>query len=494
MAKLAGREPCVCRGSKAVLDLSRMTRRIAVYGGAFDPPHLAHLFTITYLLSRADVDLVWLVPTGQHVFGKKMAPLPVRTELLHAVIDAQGWSERVQVLDIESETDGPSRTFDTLSMLQNRYSEDRFHLVVGADNLTERSRWYRFDDIVQTWTLIVLGRPGHEQALNECRFEDWCSVGPTLPSISSTEVRKGLSRSSPADILKWIPDSITTQVSSLYSAKLEPALDVAIYGQGALGRSLKAALVNAGCQVSTWNRTDRNHSDFTGFPIKAMPGSVWVICVRDDAIQAVCEQLVAAVPSDDKPIVLHCAGRLGSAVLKPFDELGCVTGVFHPLQAVRGRAGDLEGSWCVGHGDTMAVETGRQLASLVGAHFVERSTGEPAAYHAAAVIAANFATTLLHTGIEIFESFGISQSDSQAMLHQLVVGTVDNMRQERPRDALTGPFARKDFETIQAHVSVLASDYPDAVPVYQALALKTASMRGWSSDEIACLLGILART
>jgi len=449
------------------------------------------LFTITYLLGRDDIDLVWLVPTGQHVFGKTMTPLTVRVELLQAAINAQGWSDRVQVVQEESETDGPSRTFDTLTALQDRFNRDRFLLVLGADNLTERDRWYRFEELVQRWRVIVLGRPGHEKAIDECRSEDWCSVGPTLPSISSTSVRRALSHGQNSEILKWVPDSIRTQVSALYEDTSGGHLHISIYGLGSLGKSLSYALTNAGSKVTTWNRTDRGHSDFAGLPIKAMPGSVWLICVRDDAIESVCKQLAETIPHTQKPIVLHCAGRLGSDVLKAFADRGCATGVFHPLQAVRGRADDLQNSWCVGHGQELAVKMGRQIAGLVGAHFVVRPSGEPAAYHAAAVLAANFTTTLLDTGIDIFESFGISASDGQAMLHQLVAGTVDNMTKIRPRDALTGPFARKDFKTIEAHIRVLKTSFDDVLPVYEALALKTASMRNWSSEEMNRLRAIL---
>ncbi len=166
--------------------------RIALYGGAFNPPHLAHVFTVTYLLGRADVDGVWLLPTADHVFGKALAPFADRVRWLERVVDGLSWRDRVRVSGVEAEREGPSRTFDTLTHLSERHPEHSFVWVMGADNLTESHRWYRFQDLVARWPVIVLGRPGHEAALAERVGEPWCRPGPALPSISSTQVRAAL--------------------------------------------------------------------------------------------------------------------------------------------------------------------------------------------------------------------------------------------------------------------------------------------------------------
>ena len=113
---------------------------IAVYGGAFDPPHLAHVFTVSYLLSRADIDEVWLLPTAAHVFGKEMRPFAQRVDMLNVLINHLGWDESVKVSSVEEKRDGPSRTFDTLNALSDANPNSNFVWVMGADNLTERHR------------------------------------------------------------------------------------------------------------------------------------------------------------------------------------------------------------------------------------------------------------------------------------------------------------------------------------------------------------------
>ncbi|MCA9559698.1 MAG: nicotinate (nicotinamide) nucleotide adenylyltransferase, partial [Myxococcales bacterium] len=153
-------------------------RRIACYGGAFDPPHLAHVFALTWLLTRDDVESVWLVPTADHVFGKRMAPFAERVAMLEAIVGRLG-SDRVRVCEIEAGREGPSRTYDTLEALEAAHPGHAFCWVIGADNLTESHRWHRFDDLVARWPLIVLGRPGHEAALAAAASAPWCLPGPT---------------------------------------------------------------------------------------------------------------------------------------------------------------------------------------------------------------------------------------------------------------------------------------------------------------------------
>ena len=119
--------------------MTQIAPRVALYGGAFDPPHLAHVFTLTWLLQLADVDEIWVLPAASHVFGKRMSPFEARLAMLQAVLDALG-SPRIRICTIETELPGTGRTFDTLSALQARHPDHAFRLVLGADNLSEADR------------------------------------------------------------------------------------------------------------------------------------------------------------------------------------------------------------------------------------------------------------------------------------------------------------------------------------------------------------------
>ena len=237
--------------------------RVAIYGGAFNPPHQSHVFAITYLLTRSDFDHVLVMPTSDHVFGKDMAPLQHRIEWLNTIIDELDWSDRVTVSDFEGTRPGPSRTFDTLESLSAAYPECDFSWVIGSDNLTESHRWHRFEDLVQRWSMVVFERVGHERALAERAHESWCVPGPCLPSVSSTELRAALrGRSDPA-LLRWIPMSILKAVKREYRPmeETEPLVGpVAIYGMGRMGQTWAEVLRHAHIDVQPWNRSTSEHS------------------------------------------------------------------------------------------------------------------------------------------------------------------------------------------------------------------------------------------
>ena len=369
--------------------------QVAIYGGAFNPPHLAHVFTFTYLLGRSDVDEVWLIPTAAHVFGKTLAPLEDRMMLLSTIVDSYGWSDRVRILDIEGRRDGPSRTFDTLTELSAAHPTHRFRWVIGADNLTERHRWYRFDDLVARWNLIVLGRPGHESALKACRELPWCDAGPTMPSISSTQVRAALGGHGNQADLEWLPSNIRQQVKSLYPPTQYDGPPIKIFGYGRAGRSLAGALRQRGIPVWVWNRTRVDGVNESGDALTTAPSGIWLLTVSDDAIAGVASRLAQTHPDLSEVTAFHCAGRYDVELLAPLASKGCKIGVFHPIQALLGEPEDVQNAWCVVSGTSDVHTVAQKLADWIGGRYVERTGTDAATYHLAAVLTANFVSTLL---------------------------------------------------------------------------------------------------
>lgn len=477
----------------------------ACYGGAFDPPHLAHLFTVGYLLGRGDVERVWLVPTADHVFGKRMAPFAERAAMLRAALDAAGWGPaladgRLAISDVETERDGPSRTFDTLTLLTARHPGHAFCWVIGADNLSESHRWHRFDDITARWPLIVLGRPGHEAALAARRDEAWCRPGPTLPAVSSTAIRDALRGVGDPEALRWLPDATREAARRLYRPDPIEAADalrgpIWILGAGRAGRALADGLRRAGLTVRLWSRSPAPDLDYHG-PLPAGPlseAAVILIAVRDDVIERLAHDLADALDpqTSDGPAVLHTAGRLGAEALAPLAARGLRTGSLHPLQSLRGDGAALRGAFCAVEGP--AADTAEALARAVGGRPVRLPAGEKAAYHAAAVLAANFATTLGAGGVALLEALGLAEPTARAMLTPLLEGTVKHLAASPAAEALTGPFARGDLETVAAHVPAIARHAPQYLDTYRAVARATAAMLGWPDDRRRRLDAILSR-
>jgi nicotinate-nucleotide adenylyltransferase len=169
-------------------------RRIALFGGSFNPPHVAHQLVALYVLETQPVDELWFVPAYTHVFGKDLAPYEARVAMCELAIERLG--VRVSVCRAEEElAQAPgfagSRTLDLVEYVIARHPTWSFRLVVGTDILAETDKWYRWDAVVAAAPLIVVGRTGHAVPPGST------VTGLTMPEVSSTQVRAALAGLTP---------------------------------------------------------------------------------------------------------------------------------------------------------------------------------------------------------------------------------------------------------------------------------------------------------
>jgi nicotinate-nucleotide adenylyltransferase len=156
-------------------------KRVAVYGGSFDPPHLGHVLSVAWALSTGEVDEVWIIPTWKHAFDKNHeASYEHRKKMCEAAFAP---FRAVALLDIERTLGGTSRTLRTLETLQESHPDTSFRLLVGADVLPATNRWHRWDEVARIAPPLVVGREGYPQP-------DGCPI--TIPNVSSTDVRAAL--------------------------------------------------------------------------------------------------------------------------------------------------------------------------------------------------------------------------------------------------------------------------------------------------------------
>ncbi len=459
--------------------------KIAIYGGAFNPPQLAHLFAITALLTRRDVDQVWVLPSATHAFAKQMAPFDARVEMLEAALKCFD-PQRVKICDFELGRSG--RSYDTLDALEALHPEHLFCFVMGADNLSEAHRWYRFDELVARWSLIIFGRPGHEAALARFEKQPWCCPGPSLPAISSTEIRAALRGEGDPSHLRWIPESCRAQAQRLYAQRATPppkAPSLFIFGAGAAGRALASACRRAQLPLlGQWSRSPRegctDHGD-----LPSPRASIWLLAVSDGALSSLAQRLSEG--SYLPQVALHLAGRLGVEVLAPLAALGVSTGSLHPLQSLKGDGAGLQGAHCLIEGAEEALESARRLVEAWGAYPFQLPRPDRASYHAAAVLAANFMAPLMGQAVQLLKEQGLKEPEARALLAPLLEGSAANLGRMPAREALTGPFARGDLEAIKAHCQALRRRGAEALALYQSLARATAHWLEWSPEEIEAL-------
>ena len=131
-------------------------RRIGVFGGAFDPPHLAHLALVKTALVELALDELRVVPTGE-AWHKPRTLNPVRHRLAMAQL-AFANLPRVLVDPIETLRPGPSYTVDTLREFKACWPDADLFLILGEDQAQALTSWHDWQEIFQLAIICVAER------------------------------------------------------------------------------------------------------------------------------------------------------------------------------------------------------------------------------------------------------------------------------------------------------------------------------------------------
>jgi len=181
--------------------LSSTPRTVLVYGGSFDPPHLAHVMVADSVRRAPGVDALWIIPTYQHFFDKPLTPFVHRFRMCElAFADIPD----TQVLDIEQRLGGKSLMVRTLRTLAAENSDTQLRLVIGSDLIDQMERWSEPDAIRALAPLWIVQREGSVQLGNNERV---------FPAVSSTQIRTLLANGEdasafvPRAVLNYIHDN-----------------------------------------------------------------------------------------------------------------------------------------------------------------------------------------------------------------------------------------------------------------------------------------------
>jgi nicotinate-nucleotide adenylyltransferase len=183
--------------------------RVALFGGSFNPPHVAHQMVALYVLETQPVDELWFVPTYSHPFGKPLVDYEHRIAMCELATAALGPRARVSRAEAELAARPGFVASHTLDLVDHAIAAGHApRLVIGADILRDAAKWHRWDDVVTRAPPIVVGRGGHPPP------DGGISLAPapvTMPEISATHVRDLLARGDsgaaglvPRDVLRYI--------------------------------------------------------------------------------------------------------------------------------------------------------------------------------------------------------------------------------------------------------------------------------------------------
>ncbi|MDD1792270.1 nicotinate-nicotinamide nucleotide adenylyltransferase [Enterovibrio sp. ZSDZ42] len=128
-------------------------QRIAIFGSAFNPPSLGHLSVLQRL---SHFDLVLLVPSFSHAWGKKMADFTKRCQWVEGFIADVDCRNLVLCKDEEKlGQSGAVTTWALMEHIQNQYPTSELTFVLGPDNFLSFSKFHRSEDIVSRWSVLA---------------------------------------------------------------------------------------------------------------------------------------------------------------------------------------------------------------------------------------------------------------------------------------------------------------------------------------------------
>lgn len=227
---------------------------------------------------------------------------------------------------------------------------------------------------------------------------------------------------------------------------------------------------------------DADSAPWTDLP----PAGLVVISVTDGALDAVATELAGGIGVPGT--VVHTCGARGRDALAALAKAGWTVGAWHPMQAFATTRTPLAPG--IIFGITAEPDLAERLAALTTALQCVPLTladEQRARYHAAAVLAANYAGVLMYHSAGLLADCGLDRPEALAALTTLVRTCLDGIETFGLPDGLTGPAVRGDADTIRRHLDAIADD-PTASELYRACglaALPILAERGLPDAAIA---------
>jgi nicotinate-nucleotide adenylyltransferase len=189
-------------------------RRIGLFGGTFDPPHVGHLVTAVNVRHALDLDVVILMVNNVPWQKEGERPITPALDRLAMVTAAVADVPGLEAGDLEIEAGGPSYTADTLAALAERHPGAKLFTIVGDDAAAGLPTWERYREVVDSSTLVVVDRPGVQVELPG--DIPWVRVESPRLEVSSTDLRARFTDGRPLDYLVTDPVLDVIETNKLY--------------------------------------------------------------------------------------------------------------------------------------------------------------------------------------------------------------------------------------------------------------------------------------
>lgn len=210
------------------------------------------------------------------------------------------------------------------------------------------------------------------------------------------------------------------------------------------------------------------------------PADTWLLAVGDDQIAPMAAALARAQQDSLRgAVVFHCSGAKASNELQALKDRGALVASVHPIRSFADPdavARDFAGTFCGIEGDAAALALLTPAFEAIGARPVPIDAAAKTVYHAAAVFASNYLTTVLDAALRAYQAAGVPEPVARELARPLASETMANVFRLGPAAALSGPVARGDHATVARQQQALL-EWDDATgKLYEALLPLTADL------------------
>ena len=185
-------------------------QKIGLFFGTFDPIHKGHLKLINFFIKNTDVEFIWLIITPQSPFKKKKE-IQSSSSRLELISIALKENSKVKINNIELGLPKPNYTYLTLRELKKQYPDNRFILLLGADNMVNFEKWKAYNEILENYELYIYPRkisdPIPNSFINHPKI-NW--INAPLIDASSTDIRNRIRDKK--SISKLVPENVFNSI------------------------------------------------------------------------------------------------------------------------------------------------------------------------------------------------------------------------------------------------------------------------------------------
>lgn len=133
-------------------------RSIVIYGGSFNPPHNVHFLIAEQVLKEyQEVEKVVFIPVNNKYPKSGIIENEHRYNMLKRIIEKK---EKLELSDLDMHGEKSVLTINVLEQMEKQYKDREMWVLVGSDNLKKIHKWYRAEDLLANYKILVMERDG----------------------------------------------------------------------------------------------------------------------------------------------------------------------------------------------------------------------------------------------------------------------------------------------------------------------------------------------